>query len=61
MVDMITAIGRLVRRDDGQDLMEYGLLVALIAIVAIVVVGTVGNTVNTTFWETFNSVIASAA
>jgi len=41
--------------------MEYGLLVALIAIVAMVVVGTVGNTINTAFWETFNSVIASAA
>ena len=37
------------------------LLVALIAIVAMVVVGTVGTTINTAFWETFNSVIASAA
>ena len=33
MVQMITVIGRLVLRDEGQDLMEYGLLAALIAVV----------------------------
>jgi Flp pilus assembly pilin Flp len=59
---VLTLVHRLVRvRDDGQDLIEYGLLVALIAIVAMVAVGAVGTTVNTTFWQTFNSVIASAA
>jgi Flp pilus assembly pilin Flp len=49
------------RRDEGQDLIEYGLLVALIAMVAILVVTAVGTTINTLFWETFTSVIASAA
>jgi len=58
---VLTLVHRLVRARDGQDLMEYGLLVALIAIVAMVVVGTVGDTINSAFWETFNSVIASAA
>jgi Flp pilus assembly pilin Flp len=48
------------RQDEGQDLIEYGLLVALIAIVAMVVVGGVGTTINTLFWETFTSAIASA-
>ena len=48
------------RRDEGQDLIEYGVLVALIAIVAIAVVAAVGTTINTVFWETFTSVIASA-
>ena len=48
------------RRDEGQDLIEYGLLVALIAVVAIAVVTAVGTTINTLFWETFTSVIASA-
>jgi Flp pilus assembly pilin Flp len=48
------------RHDEGQDLMEYGLLVALIAILVIVVVTAVGTTVNTMFWETFTSAIASA-
>jgi Flp pilus assembly pilin Flp len=49
------------RRDEGQDLMEYGLLVALIAILVIGVATTIGTTVNNAFWETFSSVIASAS
>ena len=61
-MDAVVALVRklVFRHDDGQDLMEYGLLVALIAIVAIVVVTAVGTTVNTLFWETFTSAIASA-
>ena len=47
---------RLVRIDDGQDLIEYALLTALIAIVAIAGVSSVGNAVATSFW----SVIAAA-
>ena len=58
---VLTLVQRLVRAPDGQDLIEYGLLVALIAIVAIVAVGAVGTTINTAFWQTFTSVIASAA
>ena len=50
MVQMMTAIGRLVLRDEGQDLMEYGLLAALIAIVAIAGVSLLGQTIFTTFW-----------
>ena len=42
---------RLRRSEDGQDLLEYGLLAALIALVAIVAVTAVGNTINTVFWE----------
>jgi len=61
MEAVLTLVHKLVRAREGQDLIEYGLLVALIAIVAMVVVGTVGTTINTAFWETFNSVIASAA
>jgi Flp pilus assembly pilin Flp len=38
--------------DAGQDLVEYGLLMALIAIVAMVSVGTLGTVVRTFFWET---------
>jgi Flp pilus assembly pilin Flp len=58
---VVTLVHRLVfRHDEGQDLIEYGLLVALIAVVAIGLVTTVGVTINTLFWETFTSVIASA-
>jgi pilus assembly protein Flp/PilA len=42
---------RLCRDDDGQDLIEYGLLCALIGIIALGAVSTVGNTINSVFWQ----------
>jgi pilus assembly protein Flp/PilA len=51
MAQMMTAIRRLVLRDNGQDLLEYGLLVALIALVCIVGVSTVGTTISNVFWS----------
>ena len=44
------------RAEDGQDLLEYGLLCALIALVAFGAVSTVGTTILTVFWN----VIAAA-
>lgn len=38
------------RSEDGQDLLEYGLLAALIAVIAIGAVTVVGNTINAVFW-----------
>ena len=38
------------RSEDGQDLLEYGLLAALIAIIALGAVSSVGNVINTVFW-----------
>jgi len=43
--------------EEGQDLLEYGLLAALIAIVALGAVQSVGTTINTVFW----SAIAAAS
>ena len=40
------------RSEDGQDLLEYGLLCALIAIIALGAVSAVGNTINQVFWQT---------
>jgi Flp pilus assembly pilin Flp len=40
------------RSEDGQDLLEYGLLMALIAIFAIGAVSMLGNTIQTVFWST---------
>jgi pilus assembly protein Flp/PilA len=40
-----------VREDEGQDLLEYALLVALIALVAVVAVTNAGQAVNTIFGE----------
>ena len=44
------------RSEEGQDLLEYTMLVALIAIVAAGAVTTLGNTINTALWQ----VIAAA-
>ena len=46
---------RLNRADEGQDLLEYGLLMALIAVFAMGAVSVVGNTVNTVFWQSIAS------
>jgi Flp pilus assembly pilin Flp len=51
MVEILTAIGRLALRDEGQDLLEYGLLAALIAIVAVASIGALGNAIFITFWQ----------
>ena len=45
-------LAHLRRSDEGQDLLEYGLLAALIAVIAIGAVGRVGSIINTVFWET---------
>jgi Flp pilus assembly pilin Flp len=51
MAHVMAAIGHLVLRDKGQDLLEYGLLVALVALVAIAGVGTLGTTIFSVFWN----------
>lgn len=51
MAQVMTAIGRLVLRNEGQDLLEYGLLAALIAVVAVAGITALGNTIYTVFWQ----------
>lgn len=53
----LSVIQKFRRRDEGQDLLEYGVLVALIAIVALGAIQALGNTVLTVFW----SAIAAAS
>jgi len=43
------------RHEDGQDLLEYALLMALISIFAMGAVTTLGNTINTIFWQSIAS------
>jgi Flp pilus assembly pilin Flp len=43
------------RSEDGQDLLEYGLLMALIAIFAIGAVSIVGQTITSVFWSAIAS------
>lgn len=51
MAQMVATIRRLLRDDDGQDLIEYGLLVALIAFVCVAGVTSVGSTILSVFWQ----------
>jgi pilus assembly protein Flp/PilA len=51
MQQQMIAIRRLFREDNGQDLLEYGVLAALIAILAIGAVTALGATINTVFWN----------
>jgi pilus assembly protein Flp/PilA len=42
-------ITRLVREDDGQDVVEYALLAAFISIIAATVISTIGTDINAIF------------
>ena len=53
----VALISSLQLDDDGQDLLEYGLLMSLIAIVAMTAVTGVGNAILSVFW----SAIAAAS
>ena len=43
------------RSEDGQNLLEYGLLMALVAIFAMGAVATLGNTIRSVFWTAIAS------
>jgi pilus assembly protein Flp/PilA len=47
----MTRLVNFLKNDDGQDLLEYALLVALIAIVAVGAVTAAGQTVNGIFTQ----------
>jgi Flp pilus assembly pilin Flp len=44
-------IARFRHSEEGQDLLEYGLLAALIALVALAAVSSVGSTILGVFWS----------
>ena len=48
-MNFITRLRSFVRDEEGQDLIEYALLVALIALVAVAAVTTAGSAVNNIF------------
>jgi Flp pilus assembly pilin Flp len=48
---VLVAISRLVRTDDGQDLIEYGLVAVLIAIGALLAIGSLGTAVYNVLWQ----------
>lgn len=48
---------RLRKREDGQDLLEYGLLASLIAIFALGAVQLVGDHINTVLWAYIANIV----
>jgi pilus assembly protein Flp/PilA len=48
-MNFMTRLSAFVRDEEGQDLIEYALLVALISLVAVVAIGTAGSAVNGIF------------
>jgi pilus assembly protein Flp/PilA len=49
MSQLVTFVKSFARNEEGQDLLEYALLVALIALIAIGAVGAAGGAVNSIF------------
>jgi pilus assembly protein Flp/PilA len=57
---MVNYIKSFARNEEGQDLLEYALLVALIALIAIGAVGLAGGAVNTIFSNIAAALTAAA-
>jgi len=55
MTTLLNVVHRFLRQDDGQDLLEYAMLIALISIFAMGAVSTVGETINGVFWEAISA------
>lgn len=54
-MNTLNRLRQLITADDGQDLIEYAMLVALISLAALGAVTTVGNTINTVFWDAISA------
>ena len=48
---LYTLVRDFVRKEDGQDLIEYAMLVVLIAVGAVIAVQRVGDTINAVLWQ----------
>jgi Flp pilus assembly pilin Flp len=57
MTLMNLIIRRLALLDDGQDLLEYGLLAALIAIVAVTGITALGDAIYAVFWQNIGQAV----
>ena len=58
-MQLVNTVKSFARNDEGQDLLEYALLVALIALVAFGAVTSVGTTINTVFWTYIDGVMGA--
>ena len=59
-MDFMTRLRRFTRHEEGQDLIEYALLVGLISLVAVAAIGLAGGSVNDIF-TTIQTKLAAAA
>ena len=59
-MQLVNFVKSFVRNDEGQDLLEYALLVALIALVAIAAVQAAGTSVSTIFQAIADKLKAAA-
>lgn len=59
-MEFVNRLRRFVRAEEGQDLLEYALLVALIALVAVGAVTAAGVSVNTIFTNIAGALAAAA-
>ena len=59
-MELITRLRNLMRGEEGQDLLEYALLVSLIALVAVASIGLAGTQVNTIFKSIATALTPSA-
>ena len=57
---LLNYVNSFVREEEGQDLLEYALLVALIALIAIGAVGMAGGSVQAIFQSIANQLAAAA-
>jgi len=60
MLNLINYVKSFANQEEGQDLLEYALLVALIALIAIGAVGMAGGAVNTIFTNIANALSNAA-
>ena len=59
-MNLMNQVRAFVRGEEGQDLLEYALLVALIALVAVVGITAAGQNVNTIFGNIASKLVASS-
>ena len=60
-MEFITRVREFVRNDEGQDLLEYALLVALIALVCVVAITQTGTQVNIVFQKIKDALVTANA
>jgi pilus assembly protein Flp/PilA len=60
MFQLVNYVKSFARNEEGQDLLEYALLVALIALIAIGAVGLAGQSVSTIFTNVANALTTAS-